>query len=207
VIEAWYPGEEDGNAVASVLFGDTDPSGRLPITFPRSPADMPANTPVQYPGVNGVATYSEGLDVGYRHYDASDIEPMFPFGYGLSYTTFRLGNLSVNGSTVAVDVTDTGQRPGSEVVQVYVGGADGSGVISPGQIAPPRRLSGFAKVSLCPGEHRRVLVHLDARAFAHWDAASQSWQVTAGSYQVSAGTSSRDLPLSTTIHRGAASIP
>ncbi len=205
VLEAWYPGEEDGNAAAAVLFGDTDPSGRLPITFPKSLADTPASTPAQYPGVNGIATYSEGLDIGYRHYDASGVEPLFPFGYGLSYTTFGLDKLSVTpgGSTVAVDVTNTGARTGTQVVQVYVGGADGSGVISPGQLAPPRRLQGFAKVTLRPGEHRRVVVALDARAFAHWDAASQSWQVAAGSYTVSVGTSSRDLPLSATVQRSA----
>jgi beta-glucosidase len=205
VLEAWYPGEEDGNAAAAVLFGDTDPSGRLPITFPKSLADTPASTPAQYPGVNGIATYSEGLDVGYRHYDANGVEPLFPFGYGLSYTTFRLDNLAVTpgGATVAVDVTNTGARTGTQVVQVYVGGADGSGMISPGQLAPPRRLEGFAKVSLGPGQHRRVVVALDSRAFAHWDATSQSWQVAAGSYTVSVGTSSRDLPLSATVQRSA----
>ena len=128
---------------------------------------------------------------------------MFPFGYGLSYTTFRLDHLDLNpsGSEVGVDVTNTGHRTGSEVVQVYVGGADGSG-----DLAPPRRLQGFAKVSLRPGEHRRVQVRLDNRAFAHWDTASQSWQVAAGAYQVLAGTSSRDLPLSATVHRGAATV-
>ncbi len=211
VLEAWYPGEEDGNAAAAVLFGDTDPAGRLPITFPKGLADTPASTPAQYPGVNGVATYSEGLDVGYRHYDAAGIEPLFPFGYGLSYTSFRLDHLVVTphghgGVQVGVDVANTGHRAGSEVVQVYVGGADGSGTISPGQLAPPRQLEGFTKVSLRPGEHRRVLIGLDARAFAHWDSPSQSWQVAAGAYQVSVGTSSRDLPLSATVGQGAATV-
>jgi beta-glucosidase len=167
VLEAWYPGEEDGNAIASVLFGDTDPGGRLPITFPRSLADTPANTPEQYPGVGGVATYSEGLDVGYRHYDAR----------------------------------------GSQVVQMYVGGADGSGDIGAGQVAPPRRLEGFAKVRLAPGERQRVHITLAPRAFAHWDTDAQSWQVTEGSYTVSAGTSSRDLPLSVRIHRHRGTVP
>ena len=188
VLEAWYPGEEDGNAAAAVLYGDVDPGGRLPITFPKSLADTPADTPAQYPGVNGVATYSEGLDVGYRHYDADGIEPLFPFGYGLSYTTFRLDDLSVHGPTVGVDVTNTGQRTGTQVVQVYVGGADG--------VNPPRRLEGFAKVSLRPGEQRHVVVHLDAQAFAHWDTTTQSWLTPPGNYTVYAGTSSRDLPLS-----------
>jgi beta-glucosidase len=189
VLEAWYPGEEDGNAAAAVLYGDVDPGGRLPITFPKSLADTPANTPAQYPGVNGVATYSEGLDVGYRHYDASDIAPLFPFGYGLSYTTFRLSRLDVHGPHVSVDVTNTGHRTGTQVVQVYVTDPASAG-------EPPLQLKGFAKVTLRPGQHRLVQVQLDQHAFAHWDTASQSWQVTPGQYTVSAGTSSRDLPLS-----------
>jgi beta-glucosidase len=191
VLEAWYPGEEDGNAAAAVLYGDVDPSGRLPITFPKSLADTPANTPAQYPGVNGVATYSEGMNVGYRHYDASGIEPLFPFGYGLSYTTFDLANLSVQGGTASVDLANTGQRTGAQVVQVYVGGADGAD--------PPRRMEGFAKVSLRPGQHRHVVVHLDPQAFAHWDTATHSWVTPPGNYTVYAGTSSRDLPLSTEV--------
>jgi len=211
VLEAWYPGEEAGNAAAAVLFGDTDPAGRLPITFPRSLADLPASTPAQYPGVGGVATYSEGLDVGYRHFDANGITPLFPFGYGLSYTTFRLNQLRLSpqrGGTVlvSVDVTNTGRRRGSQVVQVYVGGADGTGPITPGQVAPPRRLAGFAKVSLAPGQHRRVLVSLPSRAFAHWDSTGQRWLVNPGNYPVSVGTSSRDLPLTAAIHRSGGTV-
>src|SRR5205814_9574943 len=125
VLEAWYPGEEDGNVVASLLFGDVNPSGKLPITFPRAPGDVPANTPEQYPGVNGIATYSEGVFVGYRHYDAHDVVPLFPFGFGLSYTTFRMRALDVDvdrdGVTATVEVRNTGRRTGAEVVQVYVG--------------------------------------------------------------------------------------
>src|SRR5882757_1932162 len=189
VVEAWYPGEEDGNAAAAVLYGDVDPGGRLPITFPKSLADTPANTPAQYPGVNGVATYSEGLDVGYRHYDASGTEPLFPFGYGLSYTTFKLSGLSVHGRDVSVDVRNTGHRTGTQVVQVYVTDPASAG-------EPPRQLKGFAKVALRPGQDRRVHIRLDDHAFAHWDTASQSWQTPRGQYTVSAGTSSRDLPLS-----------
>jgi beta-glucosidase len=211
VLEAWYPGEEAGNAAASVLFGDTDPAGRLPITFPRSLADTPANTPAQYPGVNGVATYSEGLDVGYRHYDARGITPLFPFGFGLSYSTFRLSRLTVLGpgagpALVSVDVANTGRHTGSQVVQVYVGGADGTGPITPGQVAPPRRLAGFAKVSLPPGQRRRVLVALPPRAFAHWDSTAQRWLVNPGNYPVSVGTSSRDLPLTVTVRRSGGAV-
>jgi beta-glucosidase len=212
VLEMWYPGEEAGNAAASVLFGDTDPSGRLPITFPKRLADTPASTPAQYPGVGGVATYSEGLDVGYRHYDARHIEPLFPFGYGLSYTTFRLDNLRVTTGrvgavTASVDVTNTGQRRGSQVVQVYVGGADDSGPIGAGQIPPPRRLEGFAKVWLDPGERKTVVVPLGPRAFAHWDSERDAWVQTAGTYTVEVGTSSRDLPLTARVQRDGGMVP
>jgi beta-glucosidase len=199
IVEAWYPGQEHGNAAASVLLGDKDPAGRLPITFPKSLADTPANTPEQYPGVNGVATFSEGLRVGYRHYDAMDIAPLFPFGYGLSYTTFRLANLKVldaGARRVSVEVTNTGDRRGSQVVQVYAGGADGSG-----SMVPPRRLAGFAKVSLAPGARQRVAITLDDRALARWDPAASAWVTPPGSYTISAGTSSRDLPLSVRIQR------
>jgi beta-glucosidase len=199
VLEAWYPGEEAGNAMAAVLFGDTDPSGRLPITFPRQLADTPASTPAQYPGVGGVATYSEGLDVGYRHYDQRHIEPLFPFGYGLSYTSFRLAHLRVahprrGAVTASVEVTNTGRRRGSQVVQVYVAGADGAA-------GPPRRLEGFAKVSLRPGERRTVTIAFGPRAFAHWDTTKHAWVQPAGSYAIYAGTSSRDLPLSARVTR------
>jgi beta-glucosidase len=211
VLEMWYPGEEGGNAAAAVLFGDTEPSGRLPITFPARLADTPASTPGQYPGVNGVATYSEGLEVGYRHYDARDIAPLFPFGYGLSYTAFRLDDLKVTAGrfgtvTAHVVVTNTGDRRGSQVVQVYVGGADGSGPISDGQIAPPRRLEGFVKVSLDPGQSTNVVVTLGTRAFAHWDTERDAWVQTAGSYTVEVGTSSRDLPLTAQVERGGGTV-
>ena len=198
VLEAWYPGEEDGNAIAATLFGDADPAGRLPITFPKSLADTPANTPAQYPGVNGVATYSEGVFVGYRHYDAAGIAPLFPFGYGLSYTDFRLGRLrhstDRNGVTVTVDVANTGRRAGSEVVQLYAG--------IPGTAAvpePPHQLASFARVTLRPGQTRRVALHVSTRSFAHWDTASNAWSTPDGTYGVAVGTSSADLPLTATV--------
>jgi beta-glucosidase len=194
VLEAWYPGEEDGNAIAATLFGDADPAGRLPITFPKSLADTPANTPAQYPGVNGVATYSEGVFVGYRHYDAAGIAPLFPFGYGLSYTTFRLSRLRALGGTVLVDVTNTGRRTGSQVVQLY---ADIPGTADVPE--PPHQLVGFAKVTLRPGETRPVVLHLTARSFAHWDTAANAWSTPDGTYGVSAGTSSADLPLTASV--------
>jgi beta-glucosidase len=190
VLEAWYPGEEDGNAIAATLFGDADPAGRLPITFPKSLADTPANTPAQYPGVNGVATYSEGVFVGYRHYDAAGIAPLFPFGYGLSYTNFRLDRLRASGGTVTVDVTNTGRRPGSQVVQLY---ADIPGTAAVPE--PPHQLAAFAKVTLRPHQTQRVVLHVGTRSFAHWDTAANAFSTPDGVYGISVGTSSADLPL------------
>ncbi|MBU6411014.1 MAG: glycoside hydrolase family 3 C-terminal domain-containing protein, partial [Verrucomicrobia bacterium] len=167
ILEAWYPGEEDGHAVAAVLFGDVNPSGKLPLTFPKQLGDLPAHTPEQYPGVDGVAHYSEGIFVGYRHIDARDIEPLFPFGYGLSYTTFDYKNLRIvpshvsladdSKAAVAVDlqITNTGKRAGEEVVELYVGLPS-----TPAIPQPPRQLKAFAKVSLKPGQTRRVRLRL-----------------------------------------------
>lgn len=195
IVEAWYPGQEDGNAVAAVLFGDVNPSGKLPITFPAVAGDVPAHTPQQYPGVNGTAVYSEGLDVGYRWYDSQHITPLYPFGYGLSYTTFRLSHLVVspvlggNGHvTVSVDVTNTGQRAGADVAQAYVSDPAAAG-------EPPLQLKGFQKVSLRPGQTRRVTMQLDQRAFSIWNTGAQAWTTVAGVYQVRVGDSSADLPL------------
>jgi beta-glucosidase len=199
VVEAWYPGEEDGNAVAAVLFGDVDPSGKLPITFPRSAGDVPASTPQQYPGVDGTAVYSEGLDVGYRWYDAQGIAPLFPFGYGLSYTTFAFSHLkatpvlSPGGHvTVGVDVTNTGSRAGAEVAQVYLTDPSSAG-------EPPEQLKGFDKVNLAAGQTEHLTFTLDQRAFSTWESSAQQWGTHDGRYTVSVGDSSRDLPLHTTV--------
>jgi len=192
ILQAWYPGEEDGNVVASLLFGDVNPSGKLPITFPKRDEDVPANTPEQYPGVGNVARHTEGVFVGYRHYDARGIEPLFPFGHGLSYTSFRMGQVFAwpnrDGSVTALtQVTNTGQRTGAEVVQLYVGKPATAAVPQ-----PPRQLGGFTKVTLRPGETRQVVLRLPARAFAHWDVATHRWLVPAATYRVYAGSSSRD---------------
>src|SRR5581483_10890579 len=193
VVEAWYPGQEDGNAIAAVLFGDVNPSGKLPETFPRSESQLPTRTAQQYPGVDGHAVYSEGLLVGYRWYDARGLQPLFPFGHGLSYTTFAYSGLSVAKSggsvTVSFTVRNGGQRAGAEVAQVYVGDPGAAG-------EPPRQLKGFQKVFLQPGESRVVSISLGPRAFAAWDVASHQWKVGAGRYRVFVGSSSRDLRLS-----------
>lgn len=195
VVEGWYPGGEDGRVTAAVLFGDVEPSGRLPITFPATDATGPATTPDRYPGVSGTVTYDEGLEVGYRWYQAHGVDPLFPFGFGLSYTTFGLADLRIvsdheaeRPSRVTVEVQNTGKRAGTEVVQVYVAAPDVLG-------EPPKQLRGFTKVQLRAGETRKVSVRLGTRAFGTWDSASQRWTVVPGTYQVLVGTSSTNTPL------------
>jgi beta-glucosidase len=198
VIEAWYPGQQDGSAIAALLFGTVDPSGKLPVTFPQSAADTPTSSPQQYPGQDGQIDYSEGLDVGYRGYDADGITPLFPFGYGLSYTTFGFSGLSVTpGATtslgriqVAATVTNTGSRAGADVAQLYLGDPASAG-------EPPRQLRGFQKVALAPGQSARVHFTLTPADLSSWDSGSQAWQVPAGGYQVYVGDSSAlaGLPL------------
>ena len=147
VLEAWYPGQEDGTAIASLLFGNTDPSGHLTVTFPTSLSEVPASTTAQWPGENGTVQYSEGIDVGYRWYNSQSLTPLFPFGYGLSYTTFSFSNLKVGSlpdggaATVTATVTNTGTGPGADVAQLYVSDPAASG-------QPPRQLEGFQRVSL-----------------------------------------------------------
>jgi beta-glucosidase len=199
ILEAWYPGEEDGNAVAAVLFGDVNPSGKLPLTFPANLSDLPANTTAQYPGVNGVATYSEGVFVGYRYYDENNITPQFPFGFGLSYTNFTFQNLAINPSTptlsnnpgqtvtVSLSVTNTGAMAGAEVVQLYVG------IPSTAVPEPPKWLKGFQKISLTPGQTGQVQLALDERSFSYWDVNTSSWLVVPGTYKIMVGSSSRDI--------------
>jgi beta-glucosidase len=205
LLEAWFPGQEGGNAIASILFGESNPSGKLPQTFPASEKDLPtAGSPEQYPGVNdakGVprAKYSERLLVGYRWYDAKGIKPLFPFGFGLSYTTFRYSALSVRrrteGAVASFTLTNTGRRAGAEVAQLYVADPQAAG-------EPPKQLKGYRKVSLGPGQSTQVSIPLDRRAFAHWQTARHGWVVTPGRYDVMVGGSSRDLPL-----HGAVQVP
>ena len=201
IVQAWYPGQEDGNAIAAILYGDVNPSGKLPLTFPRTASEIPTSTQEQWPGVNGNSLYSEKLDVGYRWYDAHKVEPLFPFGYGLSYTTFQLSHLSVSPQSIAaegnypganvrveLDIANTGHRAGAEVVQVYVEQPAANG-------EPPRQLRAFAKTALQPGQSRHVMMTLDPRSFSIYDPAARAWRSPAGTYRIMAGTSSRDLPL------------
>jgi beta-glucosidase len=196
IVEAWYPGQEDGNAIAAILFGDVNPSGKLPMTFPVNASDIPAHTPAQYPGINDEASYSEGLDVGYRYYDAQNITPLFPFGYGLSYTSFAYSNLSLSSSsgpydgtvTATVTVKNTGTRSGSDVAQLYVD--------FPASVQePPHQLKGFQKVTLAPGESKTVSFKLGSDAFSYWDTTAHNWVAPQGTFQILVGDSSRNLPL------------
>ncbi|GAA1586633.1 glycoside hydrolase family 3 C-terminal domain-containing protein [Actinomadura kijaniata] len=192
VVQAWYPGQRGGEALARVLYGDVDPGGRLPMTFPAAGRDAPlAGNPAQYPGVDKTVTFSEGVMVGYRHYDARRLTPRFPFGHGLSYTTFRYGGLSVRPDRVQVTVTNTGKRPGYAVPQMYLG------LPSPraGIPQPPRQLKGYDKVLLAPGASARVTFPITSRSLAYWDEAARGWRVARGCYAVGVGSSSRDLPL------------
>jgi beta-glucosidase len=195
VFEAWYPGQEDGNAIASLLFGDVNPSGKLPVTFPKSLKDVPASTAAQWPGTGGKVQYSEGLDVGYRWYDAKNIDPLYAFGYGLSYTSFRFGGLKVSAPTTTslgtvragVDVTNTGLRAGSDVVQLYVRDPATTG-------EPPAQLKAFQKVTLAPGQTRHVTFDVPASDFRTWNEVTQNWQIADGDYGLSVGDSSQNLP-------------
>ena len=195
ILEAWYPGSAGGTALARTLFGDVDPGGRLPATFPRHERDLPtAGHPGRYPGVHDVVHFSEGVLMGYRWYDERRIEPAFPFGFGLSYTRFAFRGLRVKaarhgiGARVSVEVVNTGRRTGIAVPQLYIGlpGA-------PGRVQPPRQLKGFERVTLRPGGRARVRFRLDRRAFSYWNRGHNRWEVAAGCYRVLVGSSSRRI--------------
>jgi beta-glucosidase len=188
-------GQSRGNAIADVLFGDVNPSGKLPTTFPKRLQDNPAY--LNYPGENGQVLYGEGLFVGYRYYDKKDIAPLFPFGYGLSYTTFAYRNLKLDkpkyaaGDTIqfSVDVENTGNRTGKEIVQVYVRDAQSR------LMRPEKELKAFAKVALEPGETKTVTFTLDEEALSYYDPGSKRWVAEAGEFQVLVGSSSSDVRL------------
>jgi beta-glucosidase len=199
VLEAWMMGQAGGGAIADVLFGKVNPSGKLAETFPLRLEDTPAFT--NYPGENGEVRYGEGLFIGYRHYDARAIPVLFPFGYGGSYTTFAYSSPHVSSSifdaadglTVSVDVTNTGKVAGKEVVQVYVRDPQSS------LVRPPKELKGFAKVALQPGETRTVTIPLDARAFSFYHPAYRRWITEDGDFDILIGASSADIRFTMTV--------
>jgi beta-glucosidase len=204
VVEAWLPGQVDGAALAPLLWGDVNFSGKLPVTFPVAQQDGPLKTAAQYPGVNdskGVphAVYSEGLLVGYRWYDAKKIRPLYPFGFGLSYTSFRYSKLRMvptsTGVTMQVTLTNSGTRAGAEAVQVYVSAPSTAG-------EPPKSLAGYTKLTLQAGETRTVSIPVGNRAFAVWSTSRHAWSPVSGCWIVRAGGGSTSLPLLGRLSRG-----
>ena len=195
VLWTWFPGQEFGNAMADIIYGQADPGGRLPLTIPRRLQDTPAYS--NYPGAGGHMRYGEGLFVGYRWYQKRDIEPLFPFGFGLSYGQYELNDLQVSpvdGQAglfeVTVEVANTGSRAGESVVQAYVA------PLEVGLMRPVRELKGFAKVKLAAGERQRIAVALDDKAFSNWDIGDGDWSAKPGRYRIDVGFSSEDLVLS-----------
>jgi beta-glucosidase len=213
LLEAWYPGQTGGTAIGHVLWGDVDPGGRLPATFPASYAQEPtASSSACYPGTpNGTLqtsagaaalyteTVCEGVFPGYRWFDAHHKTPAYPFGYGLAYTTFAYSRLQVHGHTVKLTVTNTGHRTGTAVPEVYLGLPSTNAIPE-----PPEQLAGFDKLSLAPGSHARVTITLPERSFQYWNTKAAGWAVLPGCVKVMAGSSSapRDLRLSGVIAQG-----
>jgi beta-glucosidase len=199
ILEAWMMGQAGGGAIADVLYGKVNPSGRLAETFPLKLVDTPAH--INFPGGNGEVRYGEGIFIGYRYYDAKEVPVQFPFGYGMSYTSFAYQNpkvsamsfKDVDGLTVSVDVTNTGRVAGKEVVQVYVHDHKS------GLVRPPKELKGFAKVELQPGETKTVTLRLDFRAFAYYHPAYKQWITEDGEFDILIGASSTDIRCALTV--------
>jgi beta-glucosidase len=203
VLEAWYPGIRGGEAISAVLFGHVNPSGKLPITFPKSDADLPHPALIQPPPGGDMlhpklfdVNYTEGLEVGYKWYDAAHKEPLFSFGFGLSYTTFAYSRLHVASGTalsVTFHITNTGDRAGADVAEIYLDLPKAAG-------EPPRRLIGWQKVQLQPGETRLVSIVVPLRMLATFNIRKHAWEIPPGEYQVYAGDSLRELPLQSEFH-------
>ncbi|RRJ28416.1 beta-glucosidase [Halocatena pleomorpha] len=202
VLVTWYPGQADGTALADVLYGDADPGGRLPVTFAEQ-AQYPTAPTERFPGKEGTVAYGEDVFVGYPHFDCESIEPLFPFGHGLSYARFEYGDVTLDsdehdasGQTVSVSVPveNVSDRAGTEVVQAYLGGDTLDSTVT----RPERELAAFEKLHLNPGERRIVSLSLEERSFAHYEE-SDGWTVPAGSYTISVGRSSRDLRAQTSV--------
>jgi beta-glucosidase len=197
LFQAWYPGQEGGTALAQLLFGEYSPSGKLPVSFERRWEDNAVHDSYYPKGSDRKVVYAEGLFLGYRHFDKTEVKPLFPFGFGLSYTTFAYKNLSVTPErargdqavTVTFDVTNTGRRAGAEVAEVYLGEPH------PSVPRPVKELKGFIKVQLNPGETRRASLTLDRRAFAYYNVKNHDWAVDAGDFNVYVGSSSAQIEL------------
>ena len=196
LVQAWYPGQEGGTALAEILFGDVNPSGRLPVTFERHWEENPTHDSYYAEAGTNRIVYKEGVFLGYRAYQHNGTKPLFPFGYGLSYSPFSYGTLSITPATttdgkvtVSFDVTNTGKREGAEVAQVYVGDTHAK------VPRPAKELKGFAKVRLRPGETKRVTVTLDRRALSYYDVNSKQWRAEPGEYDILVGRSVEQIEL------------
>ena len=208
LLEAWYPGQEAGNAIADVLTGAAEPGGRLPQSFPARWRDNPAQSqdPEVYPGLAGKVRYEEGVFIGYRHYEKTGIKPLFPFGFGLSYTRFKLSDFAIDDSAfesdgrvrVSLSVTNEGERAGSTVVQLYVGDPEAS------VPRPAKELKAFAKLALAPGESRTVSLDLADRDFAFYAVAARHWKVEPGAFTILIGTSAEDIVFTGEVSRNTA---
>jgi beta-glucosidase len=203
--ETWYPGQEGGIALAQLLFGDYSPSAKLPISWERRWEDSAVHDSYYPKDTGKKIVYSEGVFLGYRHFDKIGIKPLFPFGYGLSYTTFAYKNLSLTPATisgmqtatVSFDIANTGTRAGAEVAEVYVGEANAK------VPRPVKELKGFAKVELAPGETKHVSITLDQRAFSYYDVGKHAWTADAGDYKIYVARSAEQVELSGVITRSA----
>jgi beta-glucosidase len=200
IVQAWYPGMEGGNAIARILFGDVSPSGKLPVTFPRKLTDVAChNSTRTYPGQDLKTWYDEGVFVGYRHFDKRQIEPLFPFGHGLSYTSFEYSDLELSHTTIGDDkpltisaqIKNTGDRPGAEIVQLYLRDIQAS------QARPVKELKGFCKLVLQPGESKPVHFELSKRDLSFYNEHEARWQAEAGKFELLLAASSRDVRLKT----------
>jgi beta-glucosidase len=202
LLDMWYGGQEGGHALGAILFGDANPSGKLPVSLPKKFEDSPAYG--HYPGENLKVDYAEGIYVGYRYYDTKNVEPQFPFGFGLSYTNFTYSDLTLmddttykqgqkkddpRGKLALFTVKNTGSRAGAEVVQIYI--HDGHAKID----RPVHELKGFARVELKPGESQKLFVRIDRSAFSYWSPEKKDWVLEPGTFEVQVGSSSRDIRL------------
>lgn len=197
VLEAWYAGQETGHAIASVLFGDVNPSGKLPLTLPRKLSDSPAHASERtFPG-GAEVHYDEEIFVGYRHFDARGIEPLFPFGHGLSYAKFAYDNLRIAGTEASVDITNAGNRAGAEVIQLYIHDVEAS------VERPLKELKGFKKTHLKPLQRETVVFALGRDDLSFWSEKTKGWAAENGEFKVLVGSSSRDIRLEGTLeYRG-----
>ena len=201
VFQMWYPGQEEGNAEAALLFGDVSPSGKLPVTFGKEREDFPGATEKDFPGIGSRVEYSEGIFVGYRYFERNQTTPLFPFGHGLSYTTFRYSDLKLSSETirgndsmkVAYTITNTGNVAGAEVSQLYIQDAEAS------VERPVKELKGFNKVFLEPGESKVVRHNIGKRDLSFWDVENKNWKAEEGSFNILVGASSADIRLEGTI--------